>query len=100
MADLRVAPLDRGRPFEISVNGAKIVAYPGETLAGVLTAAGIRVFRRTYETGHGRGQFCGMGICYDCLIDVDGRRSQRACMTAAAPGMTVEVPTFAKDREK
>lgn len=92
MSDRRVAPLDRGHAFDVSVNGKPIRAYPGETVAGVLVAAGINVFRKTDETGRERGQFCGMGVCYDCLVGIDGRRAQRACMTAAMPGMTIEIP--------
>ena len=97
MTDLRVVPVDRGEPFDISVNGVPTRAYPGETIAGVLLAAGITMFRRTVEMNRERGAFCGMGVCYDCLVDVDGRRRLRACMTAAAPGMKIEVPGVFKD---
>ncbi len=97
MFGLRVAPVNRGVPFDISVNGKSIPAYPGETVAGALLAAGINIFRKTYEGDRGRGQFCGMGVCYDCLVDIDGRHSQRACMTAAAPGMMIEVPAVLKE---
>lgn len=96
--DLRVAPVNRGQSFNICVNGQTIPAYPGETVAGALLAAGVNIFRKTFETGHERGQFCGMGVCYDCLIDVDGRVSQRACMTAVTPGMTIDVPALSEDR--
>jgi hypothetical protein len=37
-----------------------------------------------------RGLFCGMGVCFDCLVTVDGRSGVRACITAASEGMTVE----------
>jgi len=98
MVDLRVAPAGRGQAFDISVNGTRLQAYPGETVAGALLAAGINIFRKTDETGRERGQFCGMGVCYDCLVNVDGHHSRRACMTAASPGMTIIVPALAKDR--
>lgn len=97
MTDLRVGPAVRGEAFDISVNGVLHQAFPGETVAGALLAAGINVFRRTEESGRERGQFCGMGVCYDCLVDVDGHASRRACMTAVAPGMTVNVPGLAED---
>lgn len=89
---LRVAGAERREAFDILVDGAAIPAYPGETVAGALLAAGIGVLRATVETGRGRGQFCGMGVCYDCLVEIDGRASLRACMTAAAPGMRIAVP--------
>lgn len=98
MVDLRVVPVGRGQAFDVSVNGARFPAYPGETVAGVLAASGINVFTTTYETDRERGQFCGMGVCYDCLVEVDGRHSQRACMTAAAPGMKIVVPALAEGR--
>ena len=97
--DLRIASVDRGTHFEIFVNGKPLRAFRGETVAGVLLAAGIQTFRHTDETGFPRGQFCGMGICYDCLVDVDGRRAQRACMTAAAPGMEIAIPEL-KEQSK
>ncbi|MFB8344588.1 (2Fe-2S)-binding protein [Brucella cytisi] len=100
MRDLRVVPVDRGLSFEVSVNGIQIQAFPGETVAGVLLAAGINIFRKTQETDCERGQFCGMGVCYDCLVDVDERRSQRACMTAVNPGMRIVVPAFVKGQPK
>ena len=92
MADRRVGPVNRGDSFQMLVNGAPVSAYPGETLAGVLLAAEISIFRKTVESGASRGQFCGMGVCYDCLVEVDGQGSLRACMTPAMPGMCVTIP--------
>ena len=64
-------------------------ALEGETVAAALTAAGIRTLR-TNERGEPRGVFCGMGVCFDCLVRIDGRASQRACMTKVAGGMRIE----------
>jgi len=58
-------------------------------VATVLLAMGRRAFRRT-GNGAPRGLFCGMGICFDCLVTVDGRPNVRACMTTVQPGMVVE----------
>lgn len=90
--DRRVGPVRRGEAFQISVNGRPISAYRGETVAGALLAAGINIFRHTVETGAVRGPFCGMGVCYDCLVDFDEEFAVRACMTAAEPGMKITVP--------
>lgn len=73
----------------ITVDGEPLSAYPGETVATVLLAAGRRTFRHT-EHGAPRGLFCGMGICYDCLVTVDGEPDVRACMTTVQPGMVIE----------
>lgn len=76
-------------PVELSFDGAPITGYAGESLAACLTANGVRGFRRT-KSGVGRGIFCGMGVCSDCLVEVDGRSNLCACMTPVAAGMRVK----------
>ncbi len=76
--------------FDIEVDGRLVLAQPGQTLAATLIGAGITVFRRT-PSGAPRGVFCGMGVCFDCLVTVDGLADQRACMTPARPGMKVQL---------
>ena len=66
--------------IEIEFEGRKIPARAGESLAAALTANGILALRTTRCEAE-RGIFCGMGVCQDCLVEVDGRPSQRACMT-------------------
>jgi predicted molibdopterin-dependent oxidoreductase YjgC len=77
-------------PFTIEVNGRAIPALPGQTVAAVLLAAGFRVWRHT-PSGAPRSLFCGMGVCFDCLVTIDGMPDQRACMTPARPGMRVQL---------
>ena len=77
-----------GRPITFHFDGAPIPALQGETIAAALSAAGIVAFRRTHS-GAPRGLHCGMGACFDCVVTVDGRIGQRACMTNAADGMVV-----------
>ncbi len=77
-----------GRPITIQFDGRPIPALEGETIAAALSAAGIVAFRRTL-TGAPRGLHCGMGACFDCVVSVDGRIGQRACMTKVADGMIV-----------
>ena len=76
--------------FNINVNGQPIPARHGQTIAVALLAAGRRVFRRT-ERGELRGLFCGMGVCFDCLVTVNGLAEQRACMTPVQPGMQIQL---------
>lgn len=72
----------------IDFEGERLSCRPGESLAAALTAHGIRDFRRT-RTGGGRGIFCGMGVCQDCLVEIDGVPSLRACMTGVDRPMRV-----------
>lgn len=80
----------RGALLTIVLDGDPVAAYPGETVAAAVMAAGRRVFRTTSMTGQPRGLFCGMGVCYDCLMVIDGRPSRRACMTYVEDGMQVQ----------
>ena len=80
----------RGAPFQVDVDGQPVAAYAGETLATVLIAAGLRPFRQTLLSGQPRALYCGMGICFDCLVTVNERPNVRACLTLAQPGDRVK----------
>ncbi|MEE9161991.1 MAG: (2Fe-2S)-binding protein [Candidatus Neomarinimicrobiota bacterium] len=82
--------VERGPSFHIEVDGSLLLAYEGETVAAVLLANGRQVLRRTRVEGKPRGVFCGIGVCYDCLVVVNGRPNVRGCMTLATPGLRVE----------
>jgi len=68
--------------------GREIPIADGATIAAALVRAGEMRLRHAQQ-GDCRGLFCGMGVCSECLVIVDGRPGQRACMTAARAGMSV-----------
>ena len=80
----------RGRSIQIQVDGKVIEAFEGETVAAALLAAGIHTFRLSRKNKEPRGLFCGMGICYECLVTVNGTHAVQACLTPVAEGMQVE----------
>ncbi len=89
MEDRRIDDgLTRGNAVEIVVDGEGLRAYEGETIAAALLAAGRRIFRRT-SSGAPRGVYCGMGVCFDCVMVVNGTPNIRACQTLVNAGMTV-----------
>ena len=61
----------------------------GQTVGAALINAGISSWRVTRRGGARRGLFCGIGVCFDCLVTVNGARSVRACLAAAEPGDVV-----------
>jgi len=77
-------------PSEIAFRfqGRAFAARRGHSLAAALAMAG-EFTLGTGKDGSPRGAFCGMGVCHDCLVVVDGRAGQRACMTPARDGLTV-----------
>lgn len=68
---------------------APVSFTPGQSVGAALAASGISSWRTTRVGGEPRGLFCGIGVCYDCLLTVDGLRSQRACVTAACEGQDI-----------
>lgn len=84
--------LVRARPgpaFTLTFDGRPIEALPGQTVAAALWTAGVTSWRTTRDSGTARGVFCGIGVCYDCLVTVNGRPNQRACLIPAEPGSDV-----------
>ena len=86
----RVKNGPRGRAVRISFDGQSLCAYEGETVAAALLAAGRRVWRYSGGLGEPRGLFCGMGVCFDCVVQIDGRPNVLACQTPVRDGMHVQ----------
>lgn len=70
-------------------DGAPVAFTPGQSVGAALAASGVTSWRTTRVGGEPRGLFCGIGVCYDCLLTVDGLRSQRACVVPAREGQDV-----------
>jgi D-hydroxyproline dehydrogenase subunit gamma len=79
--------LKRGEAFLFQVDGKSVPAFAGETVAAALMAEGRRTLRVTAGRREGRGYFCGMGVCWDCMMWLEGQGSMRSCRLIAAPGM-------------
>jgi predicted molibdopterin-dependent oxidoreductase YjgC len=67
-------------------DGKEIAAEPGQSVGAALIAAGYRSWRTTRHSAAPRGVFCGIGVCFDCLVVVNGRPNERACLTEARAG--------------
>lgn len=82
--------VQRGKEIKFTLDGVIVRAFEGETIAAVLFAEGKRRFRSTPLKGEPRGLFCGMGVCFECLVTVNGVPGVRACLTPVQDGMQVE----------
>ena len=78
------------RPVRFTFDGQTLQATAGQTVAAALLAAGHRGLRRSTRRNEPRGLFCGMGVCFECLLQIDGRPNVQACLTPVAEGMQVE----------
>mgnify|MGYP003858936815 CR=1 FL=1 len=81
-----------GERITLTVDGVEIAAHLGQTLAAALLANGQRILRHTRRAGKPRGLYCAMGVCYDCVMTVNGNPGVRACMTKVEAGMQVVSP--------
>jgi len=76
--------------IEFTFDGESISAITGQSVAAALLAANQRALRKTRFNNNDRGVFCGIGVCFDCLVVIDGITNQRACLIEARPGMKVQ----------
>jgi sarcosine oxidase subunit alpha len=87
--DLRIPSFPRGKGVTLFVDGEPVRAFEGETVLAALTAAGVTALRRSRTGTEDRGVLCGMGVCYECRVTIDGRPGQRACMRGVEDGMEI-----------
>jgi len=81
----------RGPAVQIEVDGEPVQAFEGESIAAALLAAGRRTLRHAPD-GAPRGLYCGMGVCFECVVEVDGDPSVRSCLTPVRAGMRIQTP--------
>lgn len=74
---------------QFTFDGHPLTAQSGQTVGGALLAAGVRSWRTTRFEGRPRGLFCGIGVCFDCLVTVNGEPNVRACLAPVADGDVV-----------
>ncbi|MFI4988214.1 MAG: (2Fe-2S)-binding protein [Alphaproteobacteria bacterium] len=86
----RRLPDASGDTVTLTVDGRAVTARAGDSVAAALLAAGILACRTTPVSGTARAPYCLMGVCFECLVAIDGRQNRQACLVAAAGGMVVE----------
>jgi sarcosine oxidase subunit alpha len=79
---------DSGDSVAISVDGRVVRVPAGTSVAAALLASGVRAFRRSVQ-GESRAPLCGMGVCYECRVTIDGVPHRRACLVPVLEGLQV-----------
>jgi predicted molibdopterin-dependent oxidoreductase YjgC len=74
--------------FSLEIDNRTVWVGPGVSVAAAMLAEGVAVFRRSV-TGAPRGPVCGMGVCFECRVTIDGVPHRLSCQTQCAPGMKV-----------
>ena len=83
----------------LSINGTPVEVRDGDSVATALLLSGGTSARTTAVSGTKRGPYCMMGVCYECLVDINGTPNQQACMTLARDGMRVPTQHGARKPE-
>lgn len=73
----------------IRVDGNDVTAAAGDTVAAALLAAGVTAFRKAPVGGADRAPYCMMGVCFDCLVTIDGVGNRQACLVPVRDGMEI-----------
>lgn len=74
----------------MTVDGREVEFAEGCSVAAVLLSVGLVATRRSPRRQEPRGHYCGMGVCFECVVRIDGCSDRRACLTEARDGMVVE----------
>jgi predicted molibdopterin-dependent oxidoreductase YjgC len=73
--------------FQVTIDGVPVVVPRGITVAAALMNGELSIRRSV--TAEPRAALCGMGICHECRVTIDGREHQRSCLIPVAPGMVI-----------
>jgi hypothetical protein len=86
----RRAPDRIGDQVTFTFDGVPIAASAEDSVAAALLAAGIHACRTTPVSGAPRGPYCMMGVCFECLVRIDGVGNRQGCLVQVREGMKVE----------
>ena len=84
-------------PVRVTVNGAELQCRQGDSVAAALFAGGVQACRDTAVNEVPRGPYCMMGVCFECLVEVDGQANSQACLIQVRDGMVVRRQRGARD---
>jgi predicted molibdopterin-dependent oxidoreductase YjgC len=85
----RRRPDAAGPTVPVTVEGAELRVPQGASAAAAMLLAGLASTRETPVSGAKRSPYCLMGVCFDCLAEIDGLPNRQSCMVAVAPGMAI-----------
>lgn len=75
----------------ITIEGQRFAAREGDSVAAALVAAGIDHCRESGISGAPRAPYCMMGVCFDCLVTIDGAGNRQACLVRVREGMDIRI---------
>lgn len=86
----RRLPDTHRREIAVTIDGRAVAAREGDSVAAVLLAEGIERTRVSPVSGAPRAPYCMMGVCFECLVTIDGAGNRQGCMVPVVAGMVIE----------
>ena len=81
----------RPKNITIKINGKETTACQGDTVLASLVASGRKILKKSRKLNENRGPLCGMGVCYECQVTINGMPNQRACMAEVEDEMMIVI---------
>ncbi len=81
---------NRAAALGFTFDGRAMTARAGDTVAAALLANGVQACRQTPVSGAPRGPYCMMGVCFECLVVIDGVGNRQGCLVPLRQGMRIE----------
>lgn len=85
-----------GETVNFTIDGRPATARLGDTVAAALLASGMESCRTTPVSGAPRAPYCMMGVCFECLVTIDGIGNRQGCLIPVAEGMAIETQKGAR----
>lgn len=82
-------PSNRADMVFVQVEGKQVAVPANSSAAAAALLAGLSSTRISPATGEPRAPYCMMGVCFECLLEIDGEQSQQGCMVRVRPGMAI-----------
>ena len=79
-----------GATIEVTIDGRSVSVRAGDTVAAALLVSGVLASRVADVSGAPCAPYCMMGVCFECLVTVDGVGNRQGCLVPVAPGMRID----------
>jgi predicted molibdopterin-dependent oxidoreductase YjgC len=89
-----------GATIEVTIDGRPTRVRDGDTVAAALIAAGVLASRVSDVSGAPRAPYCMMGVCFECLVTVDGVGNRQGCLVQVQPGMRIDTQHGKREVER
>ncbi|WP_050604419.1 (2Fe-2S)-binding protein [Ruegeria sp. 6PALISEP08] len=83
----------------LTINGWEVAAREGQTVWSAMAVNGQVETRRAALSGDARSAYCAMGVCFECMVEIDGLPNQQACLRRVSEGMNVTTQRITEESE-